>query len=188
MSSVVVHPPHRARVLVPVDFSACSHEVAAEAARLARGIGAEVVFLHVVATPGGLPGDVLVRPDPSGPTVSVKEWLEGEAARELPIYLRSMNMLGVPARTEVRLGTVTETILTAARELGARYIVMGTHGRTGLARMVLGSVAEEVLRQSICPVLTIRSIHRDDCAAGSCATCTSGRLNAIAQADAEGAG
>jgi len=178
----------RPRILVPVDFSVCSHEVAAEAARLAAGVGAEVVFLHVVPTPPGLPEDVIVRPEPGAAPVSVHEWLEDEAARELPIYLRSMNRLGVPARTAVRHGPVADLILETADTEDAKYIVMGTHGRKGLARMFLGSVAEQVVRRSTRPVVTLRSIHKDECEARSCATCTSGQMKSADQLDAESQG
>jgi nucleotide-binding universal stress UspA family protein len=177
--------PARPLVLVPVDFSVCSHEVAAEAARLASGVEGEVVFLHVVPTPPGLPDDVVVRPEPGGPPVSVHEWLEAEAARELPVYLRSMNRLGVPARTAVRHGPVADLILETADQEDAKYIVMGTHGRRGLARMFLGSVAEQVVRRSERPVVTLRSQHKETCQARSCATCTSGQLKSADQVDAE---
>ena len=188
MSAVHAPPVHRPRVLVPVDFSVCSHEVAAEAAKLAAGVRGEVVFLHVVPTPPGLPQDVIVRPEPGGPPVSVHEWLEDEAARELPIYLRSMNRLGVPARTAVRHGPVADIILETADAEDAQYIVMGTHGRKGLARMFLGSVAEQVVRRSTRPVVTLRSIHKQECEARSCATCTSGQLKSADQLDAEDQG
>ena len=177
--------PVRPRILVPVDFSVCSHEVAAEAAHLAGGVGGEVVFLHVVAQPPGLPDDVIVRPEAGGAPMSVHEWLEGEAASEMPIYLEAVRRMGVPGRTEVRHGPVADVILKAADQEDARYIVMGTHGRRGLARMFLGSVAEQVVRRSTRPVLTLRSTHKAECAARSCATCTSGQLASTSQLDAE---
>lgn len=188
MTAVRPEASPRPRVLVPVDFSVCSHEVAAEAARLAAGVHGEVIFLHIVPTPPGLPADVIVRPEPGGAPVSVHEWLEDEAARELPIYLRSMNRLGVPARTAVRHGPIADLILETAEQEDAKYIVMGTHGRRGLARMFLGSVAEQVVRRSTRPVLTLRSIHKEECAARNCGTCTSGQQQSADQVNAEDQG
>ena len=59
--------------------------------------------------------------------------------------------------TEVRTGDPTKQILDAARDHGADLIIMGTHGRTGVTHVVMGSVAERVLRQASCPVLTLRA-------------------------------
>jgi nucleotide-binding universal stress UspA family protein len=71
--------------------------------------------------------------------------------------LHEMQAPGKDVRIEHRLeeGSPRERILEVAHEIGARLIVMGTHGRTGLPRLLLGSVAEQVLRRAQCPVLTL---------------------------------
>jgi nucleotide-binding universal stress UspA family protein len=65
-------------------------------------------------------------------------------------------IVDVPVETQVLLGTPGAAIVTAARDSNADLIVMGTHGRTGISRLLLGSVAEYVLRHAQCPVLTIK--------------------------------
>jgi universal stress protein A len=73
--------------------------------------------------------------------------------------------------TEVRRGRAATEILGTAREWNADLIVMGTHGRTGIAHVVMGSVAEKVVRLAPCPVLTLRGAevaqHAETCAVGA---------------------
>jgi nucleotide-binding universal stress UspA family protein len=64
---------------------------------------------------------------------------------------------GVEAERRLEEGDPVEAILRVAEEIGADLIVMGTHGRTGLSRLFMGSVAEQVLRRAPCPVLTLKS-------------------------------
>ena len=63
---------------------------------------------------------------------------------------------GVQLETKLEVGEAAPSIVRFAREAGCELIVMGTHGRSGLERLILGSVAEHVLRQAPCPVLTVR--------------------------------
>jgi len=152
-------------IVVPVDFSDCSHGVTTRAACVARQVGARVVILHVAdGDQGG-----------------------GAAAAErlLPAYLPLVEAEGVPVEVVRRAGRVADTILSVADELGAYLIVMGTHGRHGLARALLGSIAEAVMRRSYVPVMTVRSQHQPDCTARSCAWCSSGIGEALEQARAE---
>ena len=65
--------------------------------------------------------------------------------------------LNNPVETRLRQGDAAEEILSSAEELGCDLIVMGTHGRSGLGRLLMGSVAESVLRKARCPVLTVKS-------------------------------
>jgi nucleotide-binding universal stress UspA family protein len=63
---------------------------------------------------------------------------------------------GLPWEQQTREGRAAQTIVDVAQELGAELVVMGTHGRTGLAHMLLGSVTEQVVRRAQCSVLTVR--------------------------------
>ncbi len=140
------------RVLFPSDFSPAAEPAARWAEALTRAFGAELVLVHVLdlslAGMAGLPTQMAMMP-------AVDELIErvrAETAEE-------MSRLGVrfpQARTIVREGPPRATILQVASEVGADLIVMGTHGRTGLAHVLFGSVAEHVVRHSTIPVLTVR--------------------------------
>lgn len=172
-------------IIVPVDFSDCSHGVATQAASLARREGARLVLLHVAQPPSGLAEDATIHPSEQHPAMTVRAYLESAARRRLPIYERLIAKEEVTVELLVRTGRIAETILEVSEERGADLIVMGTHGRRGLARALLGSVAESVLRRAAVPVLTIRSEHQPHCTAQGCAWCTSGVTDELWQARAE---
>jgi nucleotide-binding universal stress UspA family protein len=134
------------KILHPTDFS----EQAAAAFRLASSLakqhGAEVVVLHVVPPPVAW-GEAIAREPPD----SYKE----ELWNEYMLPIRSPEP-GVQVLYRMEEGIPADLIATVAEDIGCDLIVMGTHGRTGLRRLFMGSVAEQVLRTAPCPVLTIR--------------------------------
>lgn len=75
-------------------------------------------------------------------------------------------------------GHVVEQVLAVAKAENVRIVVMGTHGRTGLNRVMVGSVAEEVIRHATVPVVTVRTQNRPDCVATSCQNCSLNLSNA----------
>ena len=138
------------RILCATDFSGASEAAMAEAARLAGPLGAEIVLLHVT-TDGpmwreGLP------PSVRRVMEAQREWV----ARELAARVTTLAATGVSGRALVKTGTAWEEIVGTARAEGVDLIVMGTEGRTGLNRVLLGSVAENVVRHAGCPVMTVR--------------------------------
>jgi universal stress protein A len=128
------------RLLVPTDFSVCSMRALRYAEELARRFGAEVALVHVDES-------LVARSELSGLREAVAE-------EELERLVALLQARGVPARAVVRSGGAAEEI-TAETER-ADLVVMGTHGRTGLAHVLMGSVAERVVRHASCPVLTVR--------------------------------
>ena len=140
------------RVLLATDFSSCSAAATHEAAELARALDADVVVVHVYHYPATvLPDGTTLPVDPS--TVEdMLQHLDGQLALEAGV-LRAQ---GIPTTTALREGNAAPEIVAAAEELDASVIVMGTHGRTGLKRWLLGSVAEHVVRAARCPVMTVR--------------------------------
>jgi nucleotide-binding universal stress UspA family protein len=139
-------------LVVATDFSDAAGAAEAEARRLARRLGAELLFLHV-ATEAPLFGE-----GPFG-MADVRAVYEGQrkwAAAELEARAAAARDAGVPARVLLRAGVPFEEIVRAAAEEKAEIVVIGTHGRTGLDRLLLGSVAERVVRTAPCPVLTVR--------------------------------
>jgi len=137
------------RIICPIDFSAASDHAEREALELARALGAEVILLHVsVETPPYAEGTVDVR--------KVYEAQRKWATERLGERVQAAAAAGVTARTVLVTGVPFDVIVRAATEEAADMIVMGTHGRTGLNRLLLGSVTERVLRMAPCPVLTVR--------------------------------
>ena len=137
------------RILHPTDFSPSSDAALRLAAVLAKDHDAQVVLLHVIEPPPvGSSGAVPAPPPGLPPSRAEVEQRLSALAATLP-----------ELRTECRVaeGPAADAILEAAQETGCDVIVMGTHGRTGLARLLVGSVAEKVVRHAPCPVLTVKS-------------------------------
>ena len=142
------------RILHPSDFSEASDAAFAKAVDLAKSNRAELVLLHVLAPPVPMmAGDGYVSP-------RVYEDLDksarGYASRELAGLAAKAKKAGVRAKAVLRDGTAHEQIARAARSLRADMIVIGTHGRTGLAKLFVGSVAGRVVATAKCPVMTVR--------------------------------
>ncbi len=162
-------------ILVPVDFSDCAAYVLAEAMRFARAFEARLVVLHASDAPRGLPRTATVRPPDGGAPLPVETLLRADAEARLAPLLAQARAQGVEAEGRVVFGRAHEVIVEAATREGATLIVMGTHGREGLVRAALGSVAEAVMRHAAVPVVTVRMQRRAACVARSCATCDRGR-------------
>lgn len=149
------------RILLATDFSPCS-QGAVEATRdLAAPLGAAVIVLHVGELPPGLDPAVPVHPDAAGPTLPVGEYVSQAAERSLKEVLELLRAAGVPATARVELGPVIDTVLRVALAEGVDLIVVGTHGRTGLRHLFLGSIAERLVRTAPVPVLTVRRDSTD---------------------------
>ena len=144
------------RILCPTDFSEPSARAFEHALVLAAWYQAPLTVLHVAPEP--MVASPLVSaaalPYPGGPFVADSSWREGVDA-ELASQVGPAERAGLRASGDVREGHPATETVRAAQELGADLIVMGTHGRTGFQRFVLGSVAETVLRRAPCPVLTV---------------------------------
>lgn len=143
------------RVLVPIDFSPSARAALEYATFLAGRFGAELDVLHVWEPPGYVGPDTLaLLPVPAGQP----GWdqTRTDVTREVEHFLAKTTAKPRQLSVRVESGEPSDTILQVAKDGGADLIVMGTHGRTGFSRLLIGSVAEAVLRRSTCPVLTIR--------------------------------
>jgi universal stress protein A len=145
-----------ARILVPTDFSEPSEAALAHAKGLASQFGASLHLIHVVDDPAltGLFGLETIVPDPDEVSPGATE----ELAAQLTAELAPVERARFRATAEVLRGPVAATIVKTAAELGVSLIVMGTHGRTGVTHAIVGSVAEKVVRQAACPVLTVHAM------------------------------
>lgn len=140
-------------LLVAVDIEGCAWVVVDEAARLARDLGTEVRLMTSVCLPSGVSPHAAMHGVGEGKTPL--ELLREDAAQGLEALTAPFRDAGCAVQVEVRVGPPADAIVEAAKELKPRMLVMGSHGRTGIARLVLGSVAERVLRQASCPVVVI---------------------------------
>ncbi len=144
-------------ILVPTDFSECSREAMRYALMLARTTGAHLELLHVWALPIiAASGDVLATL-PDQPVQRAAAWIEEEAARGMEQFLREFDCGSCCVATRIESGRPDEAIVAIAKEDRFDLIVMGTHGRSGLSHLVMGSVAERVVRRAECPVMTVKA-------------------------------
>ena len=141
------------RILVPVDFSDCSKQALEYALELQDQLRAELVVLHVWHIPPLVEGELIIQPAGAS-QMSVSNWMELEAARSMEQFIKPLKSARLT--TKLKEGLPSETIHKFAQEENIDVIVMGTQGRTGLKRWMMGSVAERVIRTSSCPVLTVR--------------------------------
>lgn len=156
-------------LLAPVDFSTCSMIVTRRAAALAKQLHARLVVLHIAELPNNLSPSAHIRHD--GIDQTARDYVVGDTQQHLKSFYEAAAEYGIPVETVVKVGPVVPTILAASRELKTDMIVMGTHGRSGMARLVLGSVAEGVAHEAHVPVLLIRREARPECARTSCEWC-----------------
>jgi nucleotide-binding universal stress UspA family protein len=144
--------PTPSKILVSTDFSKASEHAVDYALGLARKLGAEVILLHAYELPMvGFPDGTLLA------TAEMANQIITSAQSLLDKMVVSRSDCGVRLTPLLRNGDPRDEILATAKRAGADLIVMGTHGRRGLARALLGSVAEAVVRTAECPVLTVRS-------------------------------
>jgi nucleotide-binding universal stress UspA family protein len=141
------------RILVPTDFSKSSANALTYAVAFAEKFGAEILLLHVVQDLAlFIPEAVLVAPPPAPPV----EQFAAAARTALERVIGELQQPGLTIRPEVVEGTPYEEIVRFARERDVDLIVIGTHGHTGLAHILLGGVTDKVVRRAPCPVLTVR--------------------------------
>jgi nucleotide-binding universal stress UspA family protein len=139
-------------ILAPTDFSEYANRAVAAAIELAQAFGGKLTILHVVEPPS-----YLVDSHASshhGPLLL--KAMEEQAGQELARLLTQLPAAQVEITRRVMVGVPYQQILACASAEPVDLIVIATHGRTGLRHLVLGSVAERVVRLAPCPVLTIR--------------------------------
>jgi nucleotide-binding universal stress UspA family protein len=144
-------------LLVPYDFSPHARAALSTAIDLGQRLGADLHLLHVVQSPSHAYGYGAYGASAVPPPVDMVAVREG-AMQSLQAVADGIEALPKKPEPHVVEGTGTaDMIREAAAELSADLIVMGTHGRTGLAHVFLGSVAERTLRCAPCPVLTVQA-------------------------------
>jgi nucleotide-binding universal stress UspA family protein len=142
-------------ILVPHDFSSSANHAAAVARDEAKSHGAKILLLHVIDLPHNVSPDTAVIPDSTGAPISIKDYASKGAEGHLDDISARLAKDGIKPTVFIRFGTPHEEITKFADEMKVDLVIMGTHGRTGLAHLLVGSVAERVVRTSKVPVLTV---------------------------------
>jgi len=143
------------RIVVATDFSELSHEAVDTAAAFAHECGATLDLVHVASEMAfAVPPPMEMVTVPIDMAGSVREASERMSAEEDRVRAR-----GVPCESNVLVGRADTQIVAHADKTRSDLIVIGTHGRSGLQRALLGSVAERVVQHAHCPVLTLPQHH-----------------------------
>jgi nucleotide-binding universal stress UspA family protein len=146
--------PHLHLILLPTDFSGCANYALPYAAAIARATQARIVCVHVVEPVVPAVGYTGMA-DPL-PIADISEQLEDSAERELPMITDCEELNGLEVEDLIVHGDAAAEIVRVAGERAADLIVISSHGRTGLGRMIFGSTAEAVVRHASCPVLVVK--------------------------------
>ncbi len=152
------------RILVPVDFSANSRKAVTYATAFAKQFGATLTFLHVVQVNyaygefGAIDFTALEREMRVG------------AEKEIAALLASAAEAGIKSEALIREGSPPRMIAEVAREVATDLLIISTHGYTGLKHVLMGSIAEHVVRYAPCPVLVVRQQEQDFVAAPATTT------------------
>lgn len=139
-------------LLIAVDTEGCAATVAQEAVHLARDLGEEVRLLTCVQPPAGAAAAPM---HGAYEGATVESLLVDEARRALDGLVTTFTDVGCAAQADVRVGPPQDVVVEVVNELKPRMLVLGTHGRTGLKRLLLGSVAESIARHSPVPVFMV---------------------------------
>ena len=138
-------------ILVPTDFSAYADQALEYAMALAQALQARLTLLHVFHLSPLSVGDM-----PPAVLITTLQEMETTAQQRMQATLARVHHAGLHADSAIMEGIPLQTILDTAHARGVDLIVMGTHGRTGLTHVLMGSVAEKVVRLAPCPVLVVR--------------------------------
>lgn len=147
------------RILVPTDFSGPSREATDYAVDLARACGASIDLIHVMLDP------VVYPPAMAGYTPLTRNEMEEYSEQALANWIDPAKAGGLHVERHWRHGHPVTEILDFARKHKSDIIVMGTHGRGMVAHVLIGSVAERVVRRAKCPVLTVHPTAAPESAA-----------------------
>lgn len=140
------------KILHPTDFSEAAAYAEQQAVRLAHAIGGEVVLLHVAVEAPVFGEGLMAAKEVREVYAAARKWATGALEQRAA----KIGEHGLATRWRLETGVPHEVITKTAAEEGADYIVIGTRGRGGLERFLIGSVADRVVRTAPCPVVTVR--------------------------------
>jgi universal stress protein A len=139
------------KIVCPVDFSEFTTEIVAYAVSIATKFDAELHLLHVIPNLNYFtPYESFLTPEN---LVAIERNIEKEVQKD---FSKITEEIEIPAQTAVKQGVTFVEIIDYVKDQAMDLVVMGTHGRSGVEHILIGSVAEKVVRKAPCPVLTIR--------------------------------
>ncbi len=138
------------RILVPIDMSVFSVTALQYAQDIAEHFGAEIVVVHIAE--GDEPAALISKNEKNVTEEEINRRMRSAVAH----LLLDHNVVTQSLRIEIRHGAPAQEIVAAAKDLRSDLIVMCTHGRSGVSHILMGSVAEKVVRNASCPVLTLK--------------------------------
>jgi nucleotide-binding universal stress UspA family protein len=139
------------KILCPVDFSEFTDEILAYAVNIANRFNSELHLIHVIPNLNYFtPYESFLTPEN---LVAIERNIEGEVGKDFDKITKKLNL---PFKRIVKTGVTFVEIIDYIKQQGIDLVVMGTHGRSGIEHILIGSVAEKVVRKSPCPVLTVR--------------------------------
>jgi nucleotide-binding universal stress UspA family protein len=147
-------------ILLPTDFSECGDYALPYAASLARTFGASILCVHVIEPMVPAVGySGMTEPLP---LADITEQLQDSASRALPKIAEREECAGLDVQELIVQGEAAAEIVRVAKERNIDLIVVSSHGRTGLGRMLFGSTAEAIVRHSSCPVMVVKPPHAEE--------------------------
>jgi nucleotide-binding universal stress UspA family protein len=152
--------PRLRQILLPTDFSGCANYALPYAAAIARATGGRIVCVHVVETM--VPAVGYAGMAEPMPIADISEQLEDSAERELPKLTDCEELNGLEVEEVIVHGDAAAEIVRVAEERAVDLIVISSHGRTGLGRIIFGSTAEAVVRHASCPVLVVKPPQEEE--------------------------
>lgn len=145
------------KILCPVDFSDPSREAVQHAADLAKHFSARLFLFHAISETDYSPSQsYTLTPALIDQMIQITEHMKENAGNALNELIEDIIPPGISAEHHVDVGDPAKSIVLAAKEGGVDLIVMSTHGRSGIRGLFFGSVAEKVVRNAECPVLTMK--------------------------------
>lgn len=146
-------------ILLPTDFSECGNYALTYAASFARTFGASIICVHVIEPMVPTVGySGMTEPLP---LADISAQLEDSAERELPKLAEGEECAGLEIEEVIVHGEAASEIVRVAKDRQVDLIVLSSHGRTGLGRILFGSTAEAVVRHAPCPVLVVKPPQED---------------------------
>ena len=147
-------------ILLPTDFSECGNYALSYAASIARTFGASITCVHVIEPMVPTVGySGMTEPLP---IADISDQLEDSAERELPKLAECEECAGLDVEELIVHGEAASEIVRVARDRQVDLIIVSSHGRTGLGRILFGSTAEAVVRHAPCPVLVVKPPQEEE--------------------------
>lgn len=144
------------KILCPLDFSEFTDEIVNYAVNIAGKYGAELHFLHIVPNLNYFtPYESFLTPEN---LIAIEKNIEAEVDKDFEKIIKKVDM---PVKKIVKNGAPFVEIIDYVKAESIDLVIMGTHGRSGIEHILIGSVAEKVVRKSPCPVLTIRPRNKE---------------------------